>query len=99
MPRCYRKYSHVTNAMKDAGVARGRESLTHEGYTSCPKCGLLVKTTEIVDGVFPVHYLIGKIPCGWNEPKKNTTVCSGCGHSLDENWHYCPECGEIRQPQ
>jgi type IV pilus biogenesis protein CpaD/CtpE len=65
MPRSYRKYSHVTNAMKDAAVARVK--FVYRNRTQCPKCGQWIEDSKIIDGVFPEHYLIGKIPCGWRD--------------------------------
>jgi hypothetical protein len=63
MTRSYRKYSHVTNAMQDA-AAKG---VVLQGHTKCPQCGKWIHNSEIINGALPVHYLIGKIPCGWRD--------------------------------
>jgi len=63
MSRPYNRYRHVTNAMKDAAAAR----VVLVGHTRCQKCGMWLRDSEIINGVLPEHFLIGKIPCGWRE--------------------------------
>ena len=63
MSRTYNRYRHVTKAMQSASAAR----VVLADHTKCPKCGRWIPNKEIVNGVIPVHYLIGKIPCGWND--------------------------------
>jgi hypothetical protein len=65
--RPYNRYRHVTKAQQQAAAAR--IVVTLKDHTRCPKCGQFVADREIVNGVFPEHYVIGKIPCGWNEER------------------------------
>jgi hypothetical protein len=54
------------------------------GHTRCPKCNAWIRDTEIIDGVFPEHYLIGKIPCGWRDAVEQC-VHTGEGDAFAES--------------
>ena len=58
--------------MQAASAARVRVVLA--GHVQCPKCRQLV--AGVKDGVYPTHYVIGKIPCGWQEAQPNN-ACTG----------------------
>jgi hypothetical protein len=63
--------------MQAASAARVKVVLA--GHTQCPKCRQLI--AGVKDGVFPEHYVIGKIPCGWQEAQPNN-ACTLTGGIL-----------------